>query len=398
VIEVRTTESTVLTPSVFRVARRSAFWAGVALFALLVAFITLAARGTSEEGSTLSTTNPAPAGAQALAEVLRDQGVTVTETSSLSESVDAAGLATDTTVLLYDPESFLSAEQLGELAGVSDNLVLLDPTFSVLDALAPGVAAAGNAPGPFESGADCAVPAVQRAETVRGDGSGYRLVDENPSAQLCLGSGDDVYSLIRLETAEGTRTVFGVPDALSNEGVIAGGNAALTLGLLGEDRTLVWYFPSLEDLGTVAPPSLGEATPGWVVPTTSLLVLIALAAAFWRGRRFGPLVVENLPVIVRSSETMEGRARLYERGSARLRALDAVRIGTLDRIGRLCGLATTASVDEVVASAASTTGLTLESVSALLLTDEPRSDADLVRLSDALLDLERAVAVATRPG
>jgi hypothetical protein len=391
VTDLRTTESSVLTPT-------GAFWVVVVLFALLIAGITLSVNGTAEEGSTLSTTNPAPAGAQALAEVLRDQGVTVTETSSMSETVDAAGPATDTTVLLYDPQSLLAPDQLDDLAGVSDNLVLVDPTFSVLDSLAPGVAAAGATTGPFEPGPDCAVPAVNRAESVRGDGSGYRLVDEDPSAQLCLGSDEGVYSLIRLDTAEGTRTVLGVPDTLSNEGVIAGGNAALTLGLLGEDPTLVWYVPSLADLDLATPPTLGEASPGWVIPTTSLLVLIALAAAFWRGRRFGPLVVENLPVIVRSSETMEGRARLYERGSARLRALDAVRIGTIGRIGRLCGLPATASVDEVVASAASTTSLSLESVAALLLTDEPRSDADLVRLSDALLDLERAVAVATRPG
>ncbi len=41
-----------------------------------------------------------------------------------------------------------------------------------------------------------------------------------------------------------------------------------------------------------------------------------IAAAFWRGRRFGPLVVENLPVTVRASETMLGRARLYEKSRA----------------------------------------------------------------------------------
>ena len=63
-----------------------------------------------------------------------------------------------------------------------------------------------------------------------------------------------------------------------------------------------------------------------------LLLLVFLAAAFWRGRRLGPLVVENLPVVVRASETMEGRARLYQKSSARLHALDALRIGAIQRL------------------------------------------------------------------
>ncbi|PRY68940.1 uncharacterized protein DUF4350 [Glaciihabitans tibetensis] len=396
--EVITTESTVLTPSVSRVARRTAFWAGVLVFALVVAGITFSVRGNVAEGDPLSITNPAPAGSQALAEVLRDQGVRVTETNSLDQTRDAAAAATGTTVLLHDPESILAPDQLLQLAELSDNLVLVSPSFTVLDTLAPAVAAAGEATGPFSADASCAVGAVDRAERVTGDGTGYRLVDESADAQLCLGSGDAVYSLIQLGTDAGVRTVLGVPDALSNEGIIAGGNAALALGLLGQDPTLIWYLPSLADVDSAAPPSIAEATPPWLIPFTSLVVLLAFAAAFWRGRRFGPLVIENLPVVVRSSETMEGRARLYERGSARLRALDAVRIGSLDRIGRLCGLPATATVDEVVAAAASLTSRPLESVAALLLTEEPRSDAQLVRISDALLDLERAVAIAARPG
>ena len=69
-----------------------------------------------------------------------------------------------------------------------------------------------------------------------------------------------------------------------------------------------------------------------------MLVLVALGAVFWRSRRVGPLVVENLPVVVRASETMEGRARLYERSNSRLHALDALRVGTVARLARTCGL------------------------------------------------------------
>ena len=121
-----------------------------------------------------------------------------------------------------------------------------------------------------------------------------------------------------------------------------------------------------------------------------------LAAAFWRGRRFGPLVVEDLPVTVRASETMEGRARLYAKGSARLRAVDSLRIGAVQRVARACGLPATATVDAVVLAAADLTGRPPSEVHAILVGEIPRTDAEMVRLSDALLTLERAATEAVR--
>jgi hypothetical protein len=57
----------------------------------------------------------------------------------------------------------------------------------------------------------------------------------------------------------------------------------------------------------------------------------------------------------------------------------------------------TATVPEVIAAVASVTGRPLSEVSAMLLDASPRTDADLVRLSDELLTLERETARATRP-
>ena len=78
---------------------------------------------------------------------------------------------------------------------------------------------------------------------------------------------------------------------------------------------------------STGPPDIAALTPGWVTPVMLLLVRRLRRRRVWRGRRFGPLVVENLPVVVRAGETREGRARLYQRSSARLRAADALRIG-----------------------------------------------------------------------
>jgi hypothetical protein len=186
--------------------------------------------------------------------------------------------------------------------------------------------------------------------------------------------------------------VLGAGDALTNEFVLEQGNAALALGLLGRTELLVWYLPGLDDLA--APPSLGEVSPDWVTPSVLLLILVVVAAAFWRGRRLGPLVVENLPVVVRASETMEGRARLYQRSSARGRALDALRVGTVSRLATALRLGRAATVDDVAWATADRTGRDLQQVRQLLIDAEPATDADLVRLSDGLLDLEHALRAA----
>jgi hypothetical protein len=245
--------------------------------------------------------------------------------------------------------------------------------------------------------ADCDLRAATNAESVTGDGDGYRVIDDGADAVACLSSGDDVYSLIQLDRGASSLTVLGTTDALSNEHIAERGNAALALTLLGATPSLVWYVPTFADVEVLTDESIAALTPGWVVPIMVLLGLIVIAAAIWRGRRFGPLVVENLPVTVRSSETMEGRARLYATASARLRALDALRIGTIARLATACGLPRTATVDEVVNAAASVVGMIPVDLHNLLVDAEPRSDAQLVTLSDELLRVERAVHTAARP-
>ncbi|MEO6116297.1 MAG: hypothetical protein ABIP33_07930, partial [Pseudolysinimonas sp.] len=176
------------------------------------------------------------------------------------------------------------------------------------------------------------------------------------------------------------------------------GNAALALNLLGAHHTLIWYISTYADLQQQGPAqTLGDLTPGWVTPLLLLLSLVGVAAAVWRGRRFGPIVVENLPVVVRASETMEGRARLYSRARARLRALDSLRIGTVERLARAVGLPRTATVGEVADAVAALTGRDRAEVANLLLDAVPGGDSELVRLSDDLLTLEAEVAGA-RPG
>lgn len=386
---------TVLTPTSGRVLKRSLFWVGVAVFTLLIAVVSFAVAGSNSGGLPLDPSNPAPGGAMAVAEVLRQQGVDVVATSSLDDTREAIDDADSTTLLIYDDGLYLSDEQLQDAVGLAGTVILAIPSFSELDAVAPEVAQAGYTPDPIE--ADCDLPTVQNAGTVSGESSGYRVVGDSSGVVTCLGSGDAVFSLVQLPRDTGTLTILGATNALTNELVINDGNAAFALTLLGSTDTLVWYIPSLDDVPATGPETLGQLTPAWVSPALILIALTVIAAAIWQGRRFGPLVVENLPVTVRASETMLGRARLYEKSSSRLRALDALRIGSIQRLASLVGQPRTASVDDVVAAVASVTGAQVGDIRRLLIDAEPTTDRDLVSLSDALLVLERDVAHAVRP-
>jgi hypothetical protein len=392
--------TTVVTPTLRRSAHRSLFWILGSAFVIVVAVVGLALTGGANSGGVaLSPTNAAPQGSKAIAEVLRQQGVEVATPATFRAAMTALA-GPGTTLFLYDPNGFLDETQLKRLTDSPRQVVLLAPTFAQLKTLAPDVGNAGVSTKAALAG-DCSLPAVQNAGSVTGGGTtggaqAFRLVAENSDATTCLASGKKSYALIELRSGIRTTTVLGTTAALANEHLSERGNAALALTLLGENARLVWYLPTAADAAGGGK-SIAELTPLWVTPVLVLLVITVIAAAVWRGRRLGPLVVENLPVTVRASETMEGRARLYQRGGARLHALDALRIGAASRLAAHCGLPRLATIEEIVLAVSSLTGTPAGTIRALLVEDVPTSDADLVRLSDALLETERAVAAAIRP-
>lgn len=367
---------------------------GALLVAIAASFI---AGGPNADGPALGASNPGPAGGMALAEVLRQQGVTVVVADDLREARAAAAESTDPTVLFHDGNGYLPPDRLTELASLASRTVVVSPDFLALQQLAPGIGFGGISDAETLA-AECDVPAAQRAGELSPGGSTLGLTDAAGADYTgCFPSGDDTFAMIQRDGGAGILTLVASADTFSNDAIASYGNAALALNLLGGSDTVVWYLPTLADVERTGPPSLGELTPGWVTPTLLLLVAVFVAAAFWRGRRFGPLVPENLPVQVRASETMEGRARLYARTSARLRAIDALRVGTVDRLARRAGLARTASVDEVVEVVAALTGRASGNVRAIIIDDVPTNDRDLLRLSDELLALERETARATDP-
>ena len=393
---VRPADHDSVTPTLRRAGRRAAPWVLAVVVLLIVAVLYTLAVGGTRNQDPLGSDNPGPSGGQALAEVLRAQGVTVTRADSLTEVTAQAG--TDATVLLYDSGFLLDADRLAELGTLAKRLVVIEPTNDALTAFAPGAAFSGY-PGTKSLSAACALPEATRAGSLTPGDSSFRPVGDVGTDVYCFPDAGGGYQLAQ-STASGIPvTLLADATPFDNDHVLAAGNASLALNLLGAGADLVWYIPTLADLpiGSSAAPSLGELTPEWVTPVLLLLIVVFLAAAVWRGRRFGPLVVENLPVTVRASETMEGRARLYQRSGARGRALDALRVGTIGRIATTLALSRSASVDDVVASAALATGRPAPELRRLLLDAAPLNDRELVALSDDLLELERDVRSAADP-
>ncbi|WP_437582368.1 DUF4350 domain-containing protein [Paramicrobacterium sp. CJ85] len=376
-----------LTPTVRTRVRRSAFWVAAALGAIVVALVVAALTRSGATGSEpLQADSAAPVGAGALVNVLGEHGVDVTSTSSRQET--EAALDDDSTLFVYDRNGYLAPEDLIELTRSAENVVMMSPDFLTLRELAPGVHAAGAGPDGAVP-ASCDVAAAQNAETAMIELT-FRIEDGS-AATGCFGADDDRYGMVSAPHDGGTLTILASPSAFTNDGILHAGNAALAINLLGESDSLVWYLPTIEDVEATGPPSLGDLTPDWVVPTTTLLTLTALAAMFWRGRRFGPVVVENMPVVVPARETVEGRARLYERGNARGHALDALRMGAASRIADMLGLPRDATVWQVADAAASFITVDSRRTRALLIDQTPTTDADLMTLARELSQLEERI-------
>ncbi|RFA08462.1 hypothetical protein B7R54_03900 [Subtercola boreus] len=406
------------TPTMRVFFRRWSFWLGAGVFVVIASLVLLLVRGVSgtEAGSDLSTTSAAPTGAKAIAEVLRQQGVTVSTADSLDGALRAvadirgsggagSGGSSDPTVLIYDPSGYLPIDRRADLLALGNRIVLVQPDIFTLDALAPGVSVTGVVGASDVVEAGCGLAVAERAGTISTSGSGYRLDADGTDTDAgggtgtgtgteCFPVGDGGFSLVQQNAGGSVVTVLGASGILTNEHALEAGNASLALGLLGSVDQLVWYLPSAADLTATGPPSLAALTPGWVTPLVVLLVAVFLAAALWRGRRLGPVVVENLPVIVRGSETVTGRARLYTRSNARSRALDALRIGTVTRLCGLLGLPRTAALPEIIAAVAASTASPPAELAEVLVNRLPRSDSELLALSHQLSVIERRVQVA----
>ncbi|CAL9532348.1 DUF4350 domain-containing protein [Streptomyces sp. enrichment culture] len=368
----------------------------LALVLLIAAAVAIAVVRSDAHHGELDPRSADPHGSRAVAELLADRGVDTRVVSTLGEAADAAG--PDTTLLIAVPDLLTPSQQTrlhAAFVGSGGRTVLVSAGGSSVERLAPGVTADPATSFDSTLAPRCELPAARRAGTA--DTGGIRYTTTHLHADECYPS-ERLSTLLRLPapTGDGDTVVLGAPDILLNDRLDEHGNASLALQLLGSRPHLVWYLPSLADAsaaGDQGERGFFDLLPsGWLWGTLQLFVAAALAA-LWRARRLGPLVAERLPVAIRASETVEGRARLYRKANARDRAATALRSTTRTRLAPLVGVpATQAHAPEALLPALSAhlrgeTG----SLHPLLFGPPPGDDVALIRLADQLDALEREV-------
>lgn len=392
--------------------RRWAWPAAVAGLVVLAAAVT-ALLTPSGNRDALDPRSTAEAGSRAVARILVAHGVSVTVATSAAEAVDGAG-AGDTVVVVH-PER-LGPRQLARLRATPAALVLVEPDLTVLDALAPGVAATGPADTDGTVDPACPDPDATAAGSITRGGSLYRVLPSSggsdpadpadPAEALfgppvtCYPAADarDGAGLVRLRTARHPVSVLGASHVLRNRDLPRAGNAALALRLLGAGDAVRWYLPDPLEAGVADRQGLSELLPSWVRWVFWQLVIVIVVVMLWRARRLGRVVTEPLPVVVRSAETVEGRARLYRVSRSRDRAAALLRTATLRRLAGRFGVPVTASPEEVARLVAAATGREEGDVRGVLLGPVPRHDAALVALATALDELERTAGPEARTG
>ena len=336
--------------------------------------------------------NPQPDGARALATLLAERGTAVTRVSSVAGAAAAAPAGSGTVTLLVAEPELLTVGQLQSLARLPGNRIIAEPDPAVLAVLAPGITevrqTAVRAISPR-----CALPAAGLAGSA--DLGGSALQTTATGAAQCYPAGGHP-SLVRYVAGGRVITVLGTGAPLANANLGRLGNAALALNLLGGRSRLIWLVPG--------PPAPGSGGAGGQQAFTSIvpagaylvlgqLVIAAVLAALWRGRRLGPVVAERLPVVVRAAETVEGHGRLYRAHRSRDRAAAALRDAARGRILRVLGLPGTTDATAVATLLAARSGRPDEEITALLAGPVPADDAALVALAEGLDALEREVHI-----
>jgi hypothetical protein len=352
----------------------------------LVVICAVAAIGTyltaPRPGGQMDPESTGPEGAHALITLLRDHGVTVVVANSVYDAVNAARPGA---LLLFAQTQRVSTEGLlKRLADAPGDLLLVEPTSHARAALAPGIRSGGTSTS--DTKPDCALREADQAGAVDfGPSNTFRAVGDK-TVSSCYGG-----ALVRYRDGDRTVTVVGSTDFLANGSLLRAGNAALAMNLAGQHPRLVWYAPQHIEGGSSGKGKIFDLIPDNVAWMVVQLWLTVALIALWKGRRIGPLVAEKLPVVVRASETVEGRGRLYRSRRARDRAAQALRSAALQRMLPRLGLGMDTPPPAVILAIAQHGRSDPESLRHILFGPPPATDTDLIQLTRALDDIERQV-------
>ena len=365
---------------------RSARWVLLALVVIIGVAMLSTYLTAPRPGGPMDPESTSPGGARALVTILREHGVDVIAADDIAAVENAA--RPDTLILVAQTFYLFDDDLLRRLAALPGDRLLVAPVSRTREELAPEIRLGG--PTTFgDSKPDCDLREATRAGDVRfGLSDAYEAAGNVPVTR-CYGG-----ALVRYTHNGREVTVVSAADFMTNSGLLKQGNAALAMNLAGSHPRVIWYAPQHSEGGDQSGGGAGiiDFIPdqvGWIV--LQLCVVVALLAV-WKGRRIGPLVAEQLPVVVRASETVEGRGRLYRSRRARDRAAEALRTAALQRMMPRIGLGHDAAPPAVVTAVAERCGSSPQAVAHILFGPPPANDPDLVNLAHELDNIERQVA------
>ena len=335
----------------------------------------------------LAIDNPKDWGTMAVAELLRHEGVSVSKASSLSEAVDASRQGATIAVVNADQ---LSDQDRRALAQAGGDVVVIgakgggNALAGLTDMTAKGTAASTSS----TLAPQCDDIDAQAAQSLAGTRASVSLQGDD-DAVGCFPVGKDRYAYATDSLPSGaTLRVLPDPAPVANAHLAQKGHAAMGVRALGHHSRVLWL-----DGQRMKTPSLwnSPSTPPWLPVLILQLIVIAGVLAIVQGRRFGGIVSEDLPVVVRSTETTVARGRLYRQGSDRPRAAQALRSGTALRLGAALGLPPGTSRRDVIAAVAMASGTAPTTVDSLLYGPPPSSNSALATLAVQLDQLESEV-------
>jgi hypothetical protein len=348
------------------------------LFLVFLLVMLLIIIGTPRRTGRLEPEATGKQGSRAIVELLRARDIEVRRSTTVPPGASGT--------LVIARADLLTPRELSELVGgtKAPHVVLIG---------AKGVSAFGvevvvgesQAVRPRQPG--CDLPAAAAGVAHLG-GEVYSADDKD--IQGCYAAGGRP-SLVQIRRDVRTVTLLGSGDAFTNERLDEEGNAALALGLLSEHGTVDWVVNSPVVPADDDAKKLEELIPDRIGYLQLQLLLAVVVTALWRGRRLGPIVREQLPVVVRAAEAVEGRARLYGAGRARGRAADALRAGARDRLSTALSLAPDAGPHQTVSAVSARSRRDAAVVAELLYGPAPSDDESLVRLASELDSLDSEV-------
>lgn len=389
--------------------KSTAVWLVVAI-AALAALTYLSWPDTAYE--TYDPKSPAPSGTKALAEVLKDEGVDITLVHFPDEIPDSTAGSTFAIIgsNYLNPDQFLEAI---DKARDADRIVLVDIDdwiLSEIDLSFPvdysHVSYFGRLP---ETDADPVPEEDARELSLKADPCSdifgktreisnrswfYEPTAEVTDYRMCFTDDIGGYIVALAPRDNLPQTVlFEVGDIFKNESITDYDNAAAALTLLGSNEKLIWYFPQ-PDTNFNIDPTAGTYWvffPDWFFPASYLLLFITLAVMVWKGRRFGRLATERLPITIKSTETTRSLGRLYERSSDTGVTLTHLQDDTRRRLIRLLNLPPTTSEEIVVTAIANRTERDPDQVRHLLYGSLGGPESHMLGLANELAALIQEV-------